>query len=204
MQKNQKNLEIKEIVLNRRANGESVKTISYDTGVPRSTIYYWDKENKISKEEKTASDPRTYYKQKEHIKKLEGIIELLNEAFDISTVPLSKKLKILETHYYENKLSVHAMCEALNVPRGTFYNYIFRGKKGNTKAANRRAILSKKIETAYYESNQIYGANKIRAVLKSQGESVSIEYVREIMRELNIQSIRIGAKKNSSKREQNL
>ncbi len=87
------------------------------------------------------------------------------------------------------------MCEVLEVPRGTFYNYINRGLRGNTQAAKRREIMKAKIRDIYYDGNQIYGAAKIHAILKDQGEAVTVEYVRELMREMDLQSIRIGSKK---------
>lgn len=48
----------------------------------------------------------------------------------------------------------------------------------------------------YEESNQIYGAKKIRAVLASRGEAVSDKMVAELMDEMNIHSIRNCAKKD--------
>lgn len=47
----------------------------------------------------------------------------------------------------------------------------------------------------YYDSNQIYGATKIYAILKDQGEAATVVFVRELMLEMGLQSIRIGSKK---------
>lgn len=87
------------------------------------------------------------------------------------------------------------MCEALEGSRGAFYNHINRGVKGNTKAAKRREVMRRKIREIYYDSNQIYGAAKIHATLKEQGEAVTVAFIRELMREMGLQSIRIGSKK---------
>lgn len=91
---------------------------------------------------------------------------------------------------------VHALCEALDVPRGTFYNHIFRNKGDNNNYQIRRTQLSERIKQIYEESNQIFGAKKIRAVLANQGEVVSDKMVAELMQEMNLYSIRTEAKKS--------
>ncbi len=92
--------------------------------------------------------------------------------------------------------SVHVLCEVLDVPRGTFYNHIFRNKRDNSSYQIRRTQLSEQIKEIYEESNQIFGARKIKAVLANQGEAVSDKMVAELMQEMNLYSIRTGAKKN--------
>lgn len=195
-------IQTKDQMLQRKLNGERVASIAADTGIPRSTIYSWIAAAREAREEdarkngeKLALDPRSYYKQKEHIEKLEGMLDVLKSVFDVSEMPLDKRLKVLEQFYREEKFSVRLMCEVLEVPRGTFYNYINRGLKGNTQAAKRHKVMKGKIRDIYYDSNQIYGAAKIYAILKERGEAVTVEYVRELMREMDLQSIRIGSMK---------
>ena len=55
------------------------------------------------------------------------------------------KLEVLEDLY--GKYNVHIICEALNVPRGTFYNHILRNKRDNTWYAKRKEELRLKIQT---------------------------------------------------------
>lgn len=88
------------------------------------------------------------------------------------------------------------LCEALDVPRSTFYNHIFRNKKDNNSYQIRRTQLSERIKQIYEESNQIFGAKKIKAILANQGEVVSDKMVAELMQEMNLYSIRTEAKKN--------
>lgn len=47
-----------------------------------------------------ASDPRTYFKQREHIEKLEGMLEVLGAVFDVSEMPLDKRLIVLEEKHH--------------------------------------------------------------------------------------------------------
>ena len=202
MQQKNTDIQMKDRLLQRRLDGESVASIAADTGIPRSTVYSWiaaakeaREEDARKKGEKLALDPRSYYKLKERIEKLEGMVAVLKVVFDVSSMPLDKRLKVLEEFYLEERYSVRLMCEVLDVPRGTFYNYINRGLKGNTQAAKRREVMKKEIQDIYYDSNQIYGAAKIHAILKDRGEAVTVAFVRELMREMDLQSIRIGAKK---------
>ena len=90
--------------------------------------------------------------------------------------------------------SVHMICEALNVSPGTFYNHILRNKRDNTYHSKRREELRLKIRDVYNESNQIFGAGKIAAVMRNDGYRISEEMVRELMRDMGLISIRQGAK----------
>ena len=98
-------------------------------------------------------------------------------------------MKLLYSQY-----SVHILCEALNVPRGTFYNYILRNKHVNTSYAKRREELRIHIQQIYDDSRQIFGAGKIAAVLQNGGVRVSKEIVMELMRDMGLVSIRQDAK----------
>ena len=86
------------------------------------------------------------------------------------------------------------LCDALKVPRGTFYNHILRNKKNNTWYAKRREEFRAKIQQIYDDNNQIFGSGKIRAVMKAEGYQISPEMVRELMRDMGLLSVRDGAK----------
>ena len=180
--------QMKKSIAKRCLDGERVAIVALEMGVPRSTLYAWVSKMKaeLAEQERLyfenkALDPREYFKQKERIAKLEGMLEVIKTASGIMDMPLAEKLRVLDEFYHDEKYSVRLMCEALEVPRGTFYNYINRGKKGDTVFARRREDLRQKILTVYYDSNQIFGAPKIAAVLKDRGEAVSKEFVRKMM-----------------------
>lgn len=82
--------------------------------------------------------------------------------------------------------------------RGTCYNHILRNKKQNNSYQFRRAILREQVLEVYEESNQIYGAKKIKAVLDSRGIATTDKMVAELMEEMNLRSIRVGSKKTMS------
>lgn len=194
--------QIKVSVINRCLGGESVSAVSEEMNIPRSTLYLWVKDAKAAAAEQEQKlldnkvlDPREYFKLKERVIKLEGMLEVLKTASSVIDMPLADKLKILDELYQNETYSVRLMCEALDVPRGTFYNYIKRGKKGNTAAARRREEMRQKITAIFYDTNQVFGAPKITAILKAQGEVVSRGYVSELMKEMGLVSIRSGSKK---------
>ena len=116
MQQKNTDIQMKDRLLQRRLDGESVASIAADTGIPRSTVYSWiaaakeaREEDARKKGEKLALDPRSYYKLKERIEKLEGMVAVLKVVFDVSSMPLDKRLKVLEEFYLEERYSVRLM-----------------------------------------------------------------------------------------------
>ena len=107
--------------------------------------------------------------------------------------PLREKLDAMERLY--GQYNVHMLCDGMGVPRGTFYNHIKRNKRDATWYAKRREELRESIQRIYDESNQVFGAAKITAVLKREGVRVSIEMVRKLMQDMGMSSIRQSAKK---------
>ncbi len=186
--------EQKQELVKKYYDGESASVICLQSGVPRSTFYTWIKPYKILGAvldfEVSAAN---YLRQKQHTVKLENMIEILRTVNCTITSPLQVKLKELEKLH--GKYSVHVLCDSLDVARGTFYNHIYRNKKGNSSYVKRRENLSKKIKEIFDESNQIYGARKIKAVLKTKGINTTDNMVAELMQEMNLQSIRSDTKK---------
>ena len=72
--------------------------------------------------------------------------------------------------------SVHELCEALDVSRGTFYNHIFR-RVDRSKYEEEKTQLMLKVKQIFDDSEQRYGADKIRAVLAENGLRISAKRV---------------------------
>ena len=123
--------EQKQNIINRYANGESVGNIVVDSQIPRSTVYSWIKENQNNNSSKKKEvNLRNYRALEKKIDRLEGIVEILQSIDCTANSPLDIKLNTLEESY--GQYSVHMICDAIKVPRGTFYNHIFRNKRNNT------------------------------------------------------------------------
>ena len=189
----------KQDIINRYFSGEGVTTLSEETGVSRSTIYNWLKVERQLREKKAAEKEavnfKSYSQLKEHVERLEGMLVILKTCGCAPHDPLPIKLKVFERLYHEDNYSVRMICEALDVPRGTFYNHVLRNKRGESSYERRKEELRIRIREVYEESNQIFGAPKIAAVLQSEGIKTTKEYVRQLMREMGIESIRKSAKK---------
>ena len=115
--------------------------------------------------------------------------------------PLSVKLRELEKLYGE--YPVHTLCDALGVSRGTFYNHIKRNKRDDTYYTHRRESIKKEILVIDEETGHLLGAAKISALLKEKDIHTSVEFVRELMRELGLLSVRYGARRLYEKEEEN-
>ena len=179
--------EEKQSLVARYHDGESVMEICADAGVARSTFYTWIKPYTMTTTDSGHGvSQQEFIKMKQRIQKLEQKVEILQKAGCTASAPLQEKLQELTKLY--GQYSIHALCEALCVSRGTFYNHIFR-RKEVTAYNKRRAEMKEHIKVAFDESNQRFGANKIAAVLSAQGISTSPKYVRELMQEMGLQSI---------------
>ena len=119
---------------------------------------------------------------------MEQKIEILQRVNCTVSAPLQEKLQ--ELAKLHGQYSVHALCEALCVSRGTFYNHIFR-RKEVTAYDKRRVEMKEHIQATFDESPQRFGANKIAAVLADRGVRTSPKYVAELMREMGLQSVSI-------------
>lgn len=191
--------EEKHTLVTRYHTGESVAEICADEGIARSSFYTWIKAYSVSATNlEHAVSQQELHKMKQRIQKLEQKVEILQKVNCTASAPLQEKLQELAKLY--GQYSVHALCEALCVSRGTFYNHIFR-RKEVTAYDKRRAEMRERIKTAFDESHQRFGANKIAAVLSAQGISTSPKYVRELMQEMGLQSITQYSKRDYQKKK---
>lgn len=186
--------EKKQEAIDRFISGESAAAILADIGIPKSTFYNWVRiyqEEQAELNRKTV-DIRNFHLLENKVARLETIIEILKSASCTPKSPLKQRLYAAEQLY--GKYNIHVICDAFDIPRGTFYNHVLRNKKDNTWYAKRREELRLQIQEIYDESNQIFGAAKIAAVMKSNGIKVSDEMVRTLMRDMGLVSIRQSAK----------
>lgn len=201
-----KTKEQRELAVKRYLSGERAMAITTEMGISRSALYLWIKQFREVQNEKANFISIVAYKRLQgKVKRLEEIIQIyktLNFNYNSS---LKEKLYALEELYGQH--SVHILCEALDVSRGTFYNHILRNKKQNTVYVQRKEELREKIQKIYDDSNQIFGAGKIMAVLKEQGIKAGEKTVGLLMRDMGIKSIRQEAKSlydKEKKRNRNL
>ena len=99
--------------------GKRVSLLVTETGIPRSTIYAWLTDERAENSEKgTSFTLREYRSLENKVNRLKGIIEILQKAPCTATAPLEDRLYALDDLH--DQYSVHMLCDALCVPRGTF------------------------------------------------------------------------------------
>ena len=182
----------KSIIISRYKDGEAVADLVRDTQIPRSTIYAWIQEAVAGEPNKKTVSLKNYHILENKVARLQGIIEIIKKVGCSANDPLEVKLPAMEA--LQDQYSVHMLCEALDVPRGTFYNYILRNKRTHTWYFKRREELRLEIQRIYDDSRQIFGAAKICAIMKESGIRVSREMVSELMRDMGLISIRQDSK----------
>ncbi len=142
-----KTKEQKELAVKRYLSGESASTIISEIGISRSTLYLWVKQFREVQNEKINFVSIVAYKRlRGKVKRLEEIIQIYKTVNCNYNSSLKDKLYALEELYGQH--SVHILCEALDVSRGTFYNHVLRNKKqkrfmfsGKKICCNSRLIL---------------------------------------------------------------
>ena len=130
------------------------------------------------------------------IKRLErqtNIIAILKSVDCCTKPPLKLRLSELEKLYGQHE--THMLCDALNVDRGTFLNHIKRNKRDNAWFVKIREEMTIKIRDFFEEYNQIFGSEKIAAILRELEEEVSDWFVSVLMSEMGLKSLRTTSKK---------
>lgn len=127
----------KRSVIERFRKGESVLHISKTTGISRPTIYSWIKnENGKSEQKINMGD---YKKLQSHCQKLENMVTILKTCGCSVYDPLQKRYDVITE--LSNKYTVSTLCDALDVPKGSYYNHILRNKNEDTINAEKKGCL---------------------------------------------------------------
>lgn len=198
----------KQALVTRYTGGETVSAICMETGISKSTLYSWIKQYQPARTRSgRVITPKDYDSLLRRCEKQEKLIAVLKTAGCLQSAPLKEKLMALERLY--GQFSVHVLCEALDVPRGTFYNHIKRNKRGNSSYAKHREELREAIQDIFDESRQTFGSEKICAVLHERGYKAGTTLVRELMSEMGLSSISTTSKRqwkksNSYERKSNI
>lgn len=188
-------LEEKQALVNRYEQGESVRCICIETGVARSTFYTWIRSfgTIIKTGDKTTKVTlREVNNLKRKVEMLEERLEILQKVNCSVSAPLQDRLREMKKLY--GQYSVHALCEALCVARGTFYNHIFR-RKEVTAYDKRKEEVKEAVRQVFDESHQRFGATKIASILKERGICASYKYIAGLMREMGLKSVSTFSKK---------
>lgn len=167
-------------------------------GISKSTYYGWKAAAEIGRGVRlpTENTPRNFYLVSQALKHQKTINKILAHAPCTAQAPLPERLAVIDALHNTRNFSIHALCDALDVKRGTYYNYAKRGKvrTGEIWYMQRKGELEKAVEKVFTESKQRFGAQKIVDALKAEGIATTRKYVLRIMRDLGLHCIRQSAK----------
>ena len=170
---------------------QTAAQISREMNIPHQTIGAW-----ITAAKSGIADirwtPRRIRDMCAKVKRLESTISVLKSVE--CTVSSPQKERLREMERLHGQFSSRVLCDALEVPRGTYLNHIKRNKKDADSYHERREMLKKRISAIHDAARQIYGAAKIAAKLKEEDIRVSKEMVHELMQEMGLYSIRTRSK----------
>ena len=203
------NEEEKRTLVSLYSNGKPVTEICRKYQIPRSTFYTWIQAYRPVKSQNSSRTvtPKNFDSLLRRCEKQKQIIAVLKSTPAIANATTQEKLAVLEPLY--GQFSVHVLCEAFDVPRGTFYNHIKRNKRNNSSYAKHREELRAAIQDIFDESRQTFGSEKICAVLHERGYRAGTTLVRELMNEMGLSSVSTTSKRqwktfNSYERKSNI
>ena len=154
-------------------------------GIARSTLFKWKKKYEENHYFRVSKKPANIgHRAKAHLDKLNKILAASKEL--CCGVTASTTEKVDEIRRLEGKYSIHVLCEALQLPRGTYYNRKKRGKDPNQYelADNELKVLIREI---FEESKERFGRNPIKYKLLERGYQVNKMRVSRLMKEMGLQ-----------------
>ena len=181
----------KEKIITQYESGVSITSIHNSIGIARSTLYNWINEYNLRKDTKPLNRS-DYDKLKMHCEKLENMIQILKICGCTVDAPLSQRYEVIKE--LSSVYSITTLCNALNVPKGSYYNHILRNKNDDTLAARRIKELTPVVEEIYNESKQTFGSGKIAAIMNDRGYKTTEKTVAKILHENGWFSIKSCAK----------
>ena len=124
----------KEQVLEKCHCGERIAVIAKEFKISRTTIYRWIREhdNNIPKRNKKV-DMKTFHELERMYQRQKKIIQILQSSPCLVNSPLDIKIETIDK-MVSDEFTINILCEALCVPKGTYYNRKLRGKQGYTEA----------------------------------------------------------------------
>jgi len=155
-------------------------------GIAESTLFEWCKRYNNQHYLSTSTSPRLKnWRQKElHLSKIEQKLEVLGKCSCGVNASIDEKMAAIAA--LEGQYSIHVLCEALNLPRGTYYN---RKRKANSKTSYEKSDEEIKplIKKIFYDSKERFGRKPIHHKLSEIGYRVSEKRVARLMQEMGLE-----------------
>lgn len=155
-------------------------------GMAESTFFEWkkrfDQAHPIYKA--TGSNNKSLRKAQLHLEKLALELEVIRQCPCGVNASIDDKIAAINT--LTGRYSVHVLCEALELPRGTYYNRKRReGQLTSYEISDTK--LKPLIEQIFHDSKNRFGRKPIHYKLSEMGYHVSEKRIVRIMKELGLE-----------------
>lgn len=177
-------------ILQRYRSGEKVSSICEDTGIAKSTLYAWTKSN--NKKKSKAINMSDFRILRQRCETLEKMVEVLQLSPCPVSAPLHDRYQVIKD--LSGTYSVNLLCQDVKSSKAVTIITSSEMLTRTPRICVKKKEITPIIEEIFNESNQIFGASKINAILRSRGYVVADKTVAAIMHENGWFSVRGGAK----------
>jgi len=188
--------EEKNSIITQYWSGDTAPAVCEQYGISSSTLYSWIKDlERIEDGAKPTADQylkKQYSDLKRHARKMEQKLSVYDTLHLHDQIPLEDKLILLED--MREQYSVGVLCEVLGISKGTYHNRVLHYRDPMLYRDHRESLKAQ-IRQIFDESEQRFGADKITAILIQRGVHTSKKMVLRLMREMDLQSIGVHAKR---------
>ena len=176
----------KKKIVNKYYKGAKIPDLSKQYRIPISTIYTWIKKYPPAHlKHKFLAQATDYRNLEKRATKFGNELNLLQSFLEYKGIENKERYEFMDLLY--GKFTIHELCGAFNIDRGTYYNHL-RSKDKYTHFKDRNARIDPIIYKIHNDFRE-YGAERIAIAIREEtGEAVSPDYIRKRMRYLGIES----------------
>ncbi len=177
--------EFKEAVVKFYERNHTIAETLMEFGISQTSLFDWKKN--YSKEHNLIIDGGSKYKNfrqsQAHLKKTECMPEVVRKASCGVNATIDDKMTAIKE--LEGQYSIHVLCEALNLPCGTYYN---RKRREMTISQHEKddEQLKPIIKQIFLDSKKRFGRKPIKYKLEEMGYQISEKRVCRLMQEMNL------------------
>lgn len=154
-------------------------------GMSESTFYEWKKKFDLEypNPENIRGNRSASRKAQLHLEKLSLELEVLRQCSCGINASVDEKMAAIAA--LGNKYSIHVLCDALGLPRGTYYNR--KRREGTLTSYDMSDIAIKPlVEKIFLESKCRFGRKPIHRKLSEMGYHVSEKRIASLMKEMGL------------------
>ena len=163
--------------------GTSITELSRQHGLSKSSIYYWGHKYYASPHSIKAVTTQELNSLKRTASRTARKLEICQKCLRGLELTPKEKYAFMDSIY--GQYSLHEICEAMDVDRGTYYNHL-RVKDKIGQQEIRRVMLKEEILAVYDASAHRYGSGRIAEALRRRGIKTNRKTVSKLMCELGI------------------